>query len=544
MLYCILRMADLVFRQSQRTVQIQSQKMSQRQIYSLNLLSMNSQDLRNEVFAAVDKNPALEIVKDPFTGVSGVKEKSANSSDNLRFAKVSASGQEKSDSFQEVLESRPDERESLQEHLISQLNVSKVTPEQYELSRKLIENLDSSGFHILSPLSLLDKNNPKHTIKLLNFCLDLVQNFDPVGTCCANITESLLIQAKDRFDANDAALFLLDGHFDFLAPPREAAVLKKIHEFVENQKKLVFANSDGTYSGYDSEVNSNEKIDYHPENFTLDDIKEALAFIRSLEPQPARQFNSSSSAYVVPDVYVTKIPVSTDFEDEKDDVISGNGRVSFKITVADNVIPSVALSKEYEKIEKEASSSEEKKFVSSSLKAAKVFIEDLEFRNKTIVKACAEIVRLQLAFFEKGPQFLAPLRQKDVAEAIKVHEATVSRMANSKFIQCEWGLFPVKYFFSNSIVQSVKSNNPKMQKVESGQQNSDSIDKKQLASEAISKESVKFEIAKIINSQPPDAKKLSDQKIVEQLEKIGIKIARRTVAKYRSQLNIESSYSR
>lgn len=519
-------MADFGFQQTQRTVQVQSQKMSQRQIYSLNLLSMNSQDLRNEIFAAVDKNPALEIVKDPFSGVSSVKEKTSLSSDYVHFGKVSASGQEKSDSFQEVLESRPDERESLQEHLLSQLNVSKVTEDQYELSKKLIENLNSSGFHTLAPHSLLDKNNPKHTTELLNFCLDLVQNFDPIGTCCTDIQESLFIQAKDRLDVTDASLFLLDGHFDFLSPPRENSILKRIHDFVQERKKLVFADS----------VSSSKKTDYHPENFTLDDVKKALAFIKTLEPQPARQFNSVSSAYVVPDVYVTKIPLDTDLRDSSDDVVSGNGHCTFKIRVADNMIPSVAVSSEYIRAAESSQLSgkaEDKKFINSSVKAANVFIEDLEFRNKTIVRACAAIVRFQLDFFEKGPQFLSPLRQKDIAEEIKVHEATVSRMANSKFIQCEWGLFPIKYFFSNAVGAANSA-----KKSEAENEHGGSV------TGAVSKESVKYEIEKIVNSQPAGTKKLSDQKIVEQLGKIGIKIARRTVAKYRSQLNIESSYSR
>ena len=119
-----------------------------------------------------------------------------------------------------------------------------------------------------------------------------------------------------------------------------------------------------------------------------------------------------------------------------------------------------------------------------------------------------------------------PLRQKDVADAIEVHEATVSRMANSKYIQCEWGLFPIKFFFSNAVQQK------------------DGIQQISSAPESISRQSVKFEISSIIKSQPPQAKRLSDQKIVELLEAKGIKIARRTVAKYRAQLNIESSYSR
>lgn len=517
-------MAEISFQQTQRTSQIQSQKMSQRQIYSLSLLSMNSQELRSEVFSAVDKNPALEIDKDPLNGVSSVSKISKNFSDNLHYGSSFARGQEKADAFQEILESRPDNRETLQQHLLSQLNSSRVSESQYSLCRRLIENLDSSGFHILSPYSMLDKSDSNQTAALLEFCLDFVQNLDPLGTCCTNIEESLFVQAKARPDAPPAALFLLDGHFDFLSPPRPALVLKKIQDFAAGQKKKVFAASS-------SEL---EKSGFLSENFTVQDIENALSFIKTLEPRPARQFASAASPFVVPDVYVTKIPDSGAGTFQEKDVVSGNGRSSFKISVADNVIPSVCLASDYLQFEKSASdrkgahsvSSEEKKFIESSVKNARIFIENLEFRSQTIVRACSAIVRFQLAFFEKGPKYLVPLRQKDVADAIEVHEATVSRMANSKYIQCEWGLFPIKFFFSNAVQQK------------------DSIQQISSAPESISRQSVKFEISSIIKSQPPQAKRLSDQKIVELLEAKGIKIARRTVAKYRAQLNIESSYSR
>ena len=518
-------MAEISFQQTQRTSQIQSQKMSQRQIYSLSLLSMNSQELRSEVFSAVDKNPALEIDKDPLNGISSVSKVSKNFSDNLHYGSSSASGQEKADAFQEILESRPDNRETLQQHLLSQLNSSRVSESQYALCRRLIENLDSSGFHILSPYSMLDKFDPNQNTALLEFCLDFVQNMDPAGTCCTNIEESLFVQAKARPDAPPAALFILDGHFDFLSPPRPALVLKKIQEFAADQKKKVFA-----------AVSPELESDFSPENFTVQDVENALAFIKTLEPRPARQFASAASPFVVPDVYVTKVPDSGEGAVHEKSIVSGYGRSAFKISVADNVIPSVSLAPDYLQFEKSASgrsnahsvSSEEKKFIESSVKNARIFIENLEFRNQTIVRACSAIVRFQLAFFEKGPKYLVPLRQKDVADAIEVHEATVSRMANSKYIQCEWGLFPVKFFFSNAVAVKQPED---VHQISGGQEN-------------ISRQSVQFEISSIIKSQPPQAKRLSDQKIVELLEAKGIKIARRTVAKYRAQLNIESSYSR
>ena len=537
-------MAGMGLQQTQRASQIQTQKMSQQQIYSLNLLAMNSEDLRSEIYAASDKNPALEITKDSSLSGSDVPKISKGPSDYTRVGSVSASGQEKSDMFQEALESHPDERCTLQEHLLSQLNLLKIPPEKYELSKKLIENLDSSGFYILAPVTLLDKDNPQQTEPLLESCISLVRHLDPLGICCANFQESLFVQASYLPDAPQAALFLLDGHFDFLDPPRSLRILKRIKSFTEEKNKMTFAVEDAPAS------------DYHPENFTQKDIEDALSFIRTLDPHPARQFGSSSNAYVVPDVYVTKIPVSSDLNDENHravsgSTISGRGQFSYRVTMADNVLPSVALSPGYVEIDKKTVSKADKQFINTSLQEAKVFIENLNFRNETIIKACSEIVRFQLAFFEKGPKYLAPLRQKDVADAIGVHEATISRMASSKYIQCEWGLFPVKYFFTNA-VSSIKDvvTEPAKNIVKAAAGNIAQTETDAVRSgsdsepEIISKESVKYEIEQIVKAQKNGEKRLSDQKIADLLEKRGIKVARRTVAKYRSQLNIDSSYSR
>ena len=138
-------------------------------------------------------------------------------------------------------------------------------------------------------------------------------------------------------------------------------------------------------------------------------------------------------------------------------------------------------------------------------------------------KVSVEIVKHQIEFFEKGPLYLKPLRLKDIAEKIDVHETTVSRISNGKYIQCEWGLFEVKYFFSNAV--SVSEN----------------TDKSNLEKEH-SKESVKQVLLSILKTE--EGKNLSDQKLSDKLAEQGINIARRTVAKYRKELNFDSSYDR
>ena len=157
-----------------------------------------------------------------------------------------------------------------------------------------------------------------------------------------------------------------------------------------------------------------------------------------------------------------------------------------------------------------------------SVRSANDFMESLAFRKKTLLLACQQIVRLQKDFFEKGPRYLKPLRQKDVAAIINVHEATISRMANEKYLRCSQGLFKLSFFFTNAVGQNL----PETEEVPA------------------SKQGVMAELEKILEEQKDDKKALSDQKIADILLERGIKIARRTVAKYRSQLNIDSSYSR
>ena len=164
----------------------------------------------------------------------------------------------------------------------------------------------------------------------------------------------------------------------------------------------------------------------------------------------------------------------------------------------------------------------EHRFIMESVRSANDFMESLAFRKKTLLLACQQIVRFQKDFFEKGPRYLKPLRQKDVAAIINVHEATISRMANEKYLRCSQGLFKLSFFFTNAVGQNL----PETEEVPA------------------SKQGVMAELEKILEEHKDDKKALSDQKIADILLERGIKIARRTVAKYRSQLNIDSSYSR
>lgn len=520
----------LSFSQVQRVSQKQSLKLSQIQIQSLNLLSLNSADFRSEIYKEVEKNPALEITGDSVEdGIENVSKFSGGLSD---YTHISSSGHfedDKSQAFQNVLESQADERESLSDHLEFQLNASKLTESQKELGIKLIHNLDKNGFHVLAPVSFL--NLEKNTPEDLEICLKTIQNLDPCGTCCTNIQESLLVQAKAHENVPPAALFILETDLNFLYPPQPQKVLSKIKDYAAEESKKAFNTKDYSFV----------------KNFTENDIEDAVEFIKTLDPKPARDYSQNENSYIVPEIYVEKIPLIKDENKSDETFINGTGEDahSFLIRTAQGIIPEVVVSKEYRELSKEKSlSDEQKKNISASVSNAKQFIDMIQFREQAIMTAASAIVERQIEFFEKGPGHLSALTQRELAPILDVTESTVSRMANNKYLQCEWGIFPLKYFFTTGVVQTKSVTEVSAQTSFSEKENPAASGNASSNSEIVSKDRILFEIKQILDSQPAGSKKLSDQKISDMLSERGIKVARRTVAKYRSQANIESSYNR
>lgn len=514
-------MADLQFQQSQRQVQRQSQILSQKQIQVLNLIAMNSLELRDEIYKAVDENPALEIVDDPFLqGINKVKNSRADRRiDLVHTGKTSARGVEASDNFQKLLESSPDERETLKEHLLGQLRVSRLKPEEKELCEKLIENLDQNGFHFLAPESLLEKSNPLHTDSFLKNCISIVQKFDPVGTCVKNLEEGLLVQAEQKSDCPPLAEFILKGHLELISPPDPEKALKKLLAFVKEQEKMAFLRED--------EILKKELLT--PEN-----VKEAISFIKTLNPFPASAFDTKQTIFIQSDFVVT---TENGFL-EKDDFEAGlvKGSTSdlenaapfyFRVRLLKDAMPKVTIAPSFAAVDEKNTdstrtgdaSSQNADFMSYKRNATD-FLESIEFRDKAVLKTFSTLVSLQKDFFAFGPEKLKPLTRKHLSEITGVHESTISRFASSKYVRTAWGTFPLSYFFSSwgSTTTSTAENT--------------------------SSTVIKLEIKKILEEHKNDNKKLSDQKIADILEERGIKIARRTVAKYRDSLNISSSYDR
>lgn len=477
------------FNLQQRQLQKQIQTMSQKQIMSLKILSLSGQDMRKVIEKTVEENPVLSFKKTSYK------------SDYTKIAAASSEGIEASENFQAALEAKADTRESLQDHLMQQLNLMRITDTEKKICEKLIYNLDENGFHIQSPVSLLDKKDKLQTPAILKKCIEIVQEMEPEGVCVKDRDESLYVQAK-LLDAPLLVLYILHlGWEKILNPPQSERILSKLENELEKLGKM-FA------------LTEKEKA-FNELDPTLNDVDEALMFFRKLNPNPAANYSTQETHFIEPDISIEKIENDSDV-DENDSLITHNG-ITWVVKNL-NPLPQIVISKKYDNLEKIKSSmsKEELDSLKEKIKKAKDFIESIEYRQNTISRACYEILKKQIEFIEKGRGHLVPLKQQDIASIIGVHETTISRMANSKFIKCPQGILGIKEFFTNAASSS---------------------------NESISRDKVMFELKKIIENSDKE-KKLSDEKIRQQLELNGIKISRRTVAKYRSLLLIDSSYNR
>lgn len=482
---------DYKLAQNQQQTQRQVQRMSQRQIQAVNYLSMSAKDLREEILKAVSENPAIELVNDPIS--SSYDNDFAQSAQSQSVRNGTSSD---SDAYLKALENNEDRPKTLQEHLIEQLNLTRLSSEEYDLCKSLIYNLDKNGCYgsMQAPESLLDKARPTQTIRMLKKCMDIIQRMDPIGTCCRTIEESLFVQAQILGDASPLTLFILDGHLDLLNPPQADKVLRNLQRFKQSWHEKAFA----------------KHLPIDDIDLTEDNAEEAINYItRRLNPRPAGEYVSDTSGISrnQPDIVLTVTKekgnlVTDDFAHGK---ICCDRDHYFQVKYASGDLPEIRISPDYN-------------FDKASIEKAKVFVSLLQFRESTLVSQGCMLVKFQNDFFREGPDKLKPLTRKQVAQALNIHESTVSRMSakkNSKYIQTEFGLFPVSYFYSSGV---------------------DGADCK------VSATTVKRMMEKLLADD--EVKKLSDSKLAELLLAQGIKISRRTVAKYRSQLGIDNSYNR
>ena len=443
------------------------------QLYqAIRIMALPLADLQITIDQELQRNPALDVVSEEATDSldeleERPEEELFGDSSDPGFPTLRAGGD--ADAKQRFLEGALQRPETLQEHLLWQVRLQPAGAEVVRTAELLIRNLDDNGFFREPLAEALPDADPRTLAQAQR----LVQRLDPVGTCVADYRESLIAQIRHHESPAAHAEAVVQGHLERLERGRFDRIAQEL-------------------------------------GITVADVHEALAFVRTLEPLPGRNFESEPIRYVVPDLIVR---------------MDGGELV---IVLNDEVIPVLGVDSFFERLGGNGSAAaaggaagrEARRFAKANLQEARSFIRNVAARNRSLVRVARSVVDQQRDFFRRGPKHLRPLTLRDVAEEVELHEATVSRIVNGKFVQTEWGVFELRHFFTNSI---------------SGAGSSGS---------RYSKAGVKEMVREIIESEPSGGKRLSDSRIAAALAERGVRIARRTVAKYRGELDIESSLER
>ncbi len=456
--------------QNQKPVLIHEQRMklSPQMYQSIQLMALPVQELKLKIQDEVEKNPALEALEhNNNVSIDDIPRKTSEEYDYFENTSdpggISYAASRDNDSKRMFLEGALSRPESLQDHLLRQLSVQPVRNAVFRIGELLIQNLDENGFNIEKP-ELLARD---YSDEELRETISLVRMLDPPGTCTSDFRESLIVQAGIKGDMPEYTIEIIDKYFDYL----EKGKFKEISKILKTSLKAV---------------------------------EDALEYIKTLNPFPGRQFSTETSTYVIPDLMIKVV---------NDELV---------IRLNEEEIPVLKINPGFAGLKGESDITDKKtvQYINSRLKEASWFIQTIHLRNQTLLKTASAIAAYQRDFFIKGPQYLAPLTLKDISEKVGVHETTISRISTSKYVQTDWGIFELKYFFSTALSRT------------------DTREK------MVSRVSVKHIIKEIIETEGKDVH-LSDQNLADFLkEKKGIKIARRTVAKYRKELDIASSYER
>ncbi|WP_288680841.1 RNA polymerase factor sigma-54 [uncultured Brachyspira sp.] len=393
----------------------------------LNIISIPAIELKEKIEKAIEENPFLEY---------DIK----SNHNNLDINSI-------------IENTASNSKESLFEHLKSQISIVFNNKKDIELAELISTFINENGYLTISSEEIADILNI--SVKKSDEIIKILKTLEPIGIAAKNISECLSTQLKNKenIDKNikNIAINIVENYLNELS--------KKDYKYIS------------------SKMNISEK-----------NILEALKLIQTLEPYPAREFDTTTIKYIVPELFIFK-------ENDK-----------WQVKTNETFILPLKINKKYSKILKDNNFNndilKEKKLEAQNL------ISTVNERKKSLKRVGEGLLRLQIDFFENGKEFMKPLRLKDLALETNLSESTISRISNGKYLNTVWGTFSIKYFFSKNI------------KAINGE----------LGSRA-----VKEIIKRIIENS--DAK-LSDEKIRLILKSEGIEIARRTVAKYRQSMNI------
>ncbi len=353
---------------------------------------------------------------------------------------------------------------SLSDHLLWQLNLSRFTDEERRVGEQIIGNLNNDGYIMATPeeIASLEDVEPAFAENVLK----KVQQFDPPGVAARDLKECLLLQVR-----------MLDI---------DSSLPEKIIE--DHLKDLETRNYNN--------IAKKEKV-------SIDDIKQAVLVISSLNPKPGLCYNEDPPQYIIPDVFVFKI---------------GD---AYKVVLNDDGMPRLRINNLYKEIMggmKDKEGEECKTYIKDKLQSATWLIKSIQQRQKTIARVAESIVEHQIEFFDKGIYYLKPMVLRDIADDVEMHESTISRVTTNKYMHTPRGIFELKFFFNSGINRV--GNTPQ-----------------------IASQSVKEKIRQIISGED-SRKPYSDEDIVVLLRDSDISIARRTVAKYRESMGMLSSSKR
>ena len=356
--------------------------------------------------------------------------------------------------------------QTLQDYLMWQVELTPFSDTDRAIATSIVDAVDETGYLTVPLEDILESiGDEEIDIDEVEAVLKRIQRFDPVGVAAKDLRDCLLIQLS-QFDKTtpwlEEARLIISDHLDLLAN-HDFRTLMRVTRLKE------------------------------------DVLKEAVNLIQSLDPRPGQSIQTSEPEYVIPDVLVRK----------------HNGH--WTVELNSDSIPRLQINQHYASMCNNARNDGDSQFIRSNLQDAKWLIKSLESRNDTLLRVSRCIVEQQQAFFEQGEEYMKPMVLADIAQAVEMHESTISRVTTQKYLHSPRGIFELKYFFSSHV------------NTEGGGEASSTA--------------IRALVKKLIAAENP-AKPLSDSKLTSLLSEQGIMVARRTVAKYRESLSIPPSIQR
>jgi RNA polymerase sigma-54 factor len=481
---------------SQSTQLKQELKINPRLYQAMDLLYMPLLDLQQHLKQELLNNPFLDMVEpeedeeeseeETVEAEAQTEAEEKGTKDEIDWEEIlldgfDAGGRREEHEEREYYEPVTVDSRNLSDHLIDQITLLDLSPRQQFLADEFIGNINEDGYlacpieqimtsvneEVVRAAEAADRDVdelPLYTAQEVEDMLRIIQNLDPPGVGARDLRECLMLQLREAGLEQSVPYRLVRDCFEELINHRWSEISKRF-------------------------------------GISPSDVQRAADEIKKLDPKPGLVYSDASDNYIIPDLIVEKI----------------DGK--YHVFLNDANLPRLKLSRAYQEIarDKKKFEGESKEFISSKLNSANWMIQAIEQRRQTMLKVMNYIVDRQRDFFEKGVQHLKPLTLREVAEVINMHESTVSRVTNEKFVQTPRGVLPLKFFFSSGLSTT--------------------------QGEDVSARGIKAQIEKLVAEEDPKHP-LTDQAIVNILKESGVQIARRTVAKYRDQLGVLSARMR